>query len=230
MNNNSSNGKIQVFIISQQSLFKQGIEHTFAGVEDISISGITDVNDSVLKAIDNLPPDVALLDIDGPVETGIELAKKIKQRSPNIGVIVLSSAMDDNQLFMALKAQAVAYLSKEVTADQLVETVRRVAKGEHPINEYLTNRPKVAEHVLQQFQELSARSEAEAFMSPLTPREIEILQYIAEGYLNKQIAAELGISEQTIKNHVTSILRKLNANARTEAVVVAIKQGLISIT
>ena len=228
--NNNSHSKIQVFVISQQSLFKQGIEHSFADVEDISISGITDVNDSVLKAIDNLPPDVALLDIDGPSESGIELAKRIKQRSPNIGVIVLSSAMDDNQLFLALKAQAVAYLSKEVTADQLVETVRRVAKGEHPINEYLTNRPKVAEHVLQQFQELSARSEAEAFMSPLTPREIEILQYIAEGYLNKQIAAELGISEQTIKNHVTSILRKLNANARTEAVVVAIKQGLISIS
>ncbi len=229
MNNNTHN-KIQVFVISQQSLFKQGIEHSFADVDDISISGITDLNESVLKAIDNLPPDVALLDIDGPSEIGIELAKKIKQRSPNIGVIVLSSAMDDNQLFMALKAQAVAYLSKEVTADQLVETVRRVAKGEHPINEYLTNRPKVAEHVLQQFQELSARSESEAFMSPLTPREIEILNYIAEGYLNKQIAAELGISEQTIKNHVTSILRKLNANARTEAVVVAIKQGLISIS
>jgi DNA-binding NarL/FixJ family response regulator len=230
MINNNNKGKIQVFIISQQSLFKQGIEQTFSDVEDISISGITEVNDSVIKAIDNLPPDVALLDIDGPSENGIELAKRIKQRSPNIGVIVLSSNLDDNQLFLALKAQAVAYLSKEVTAEQLVETVRRVARGEHPINEYLTDRPKVAEHVLQQFQELSARSEAEAFMSPLTPREIEILQYIAEGYLNKQIAAELGISEQTIKNHVTSILRKLNANARTEAVVVAIKQGLISIT
>jgi len=228
MNNNNKN-KIQVFIISQQSLFKQGVEQTFSEIEDISISGITGVDDSVIKAIDNLPPDVALLDIDGPSENGIELAKKIKQRSPNIGVIVLSSSMDDNQLFLALKAQAVAYLSKEVTPEQLVETVRRVARGEHPINEYLTDRPKVAEHVLQQFQELSARSEAEAFMSPLTPREIEILQYIAEGYLNKQIAAELGISEQTIKNHVTSILRKLNANARTEAVVVAIKQGLITI-
>jgi DNA-binding NarL/FixJ family response regulator len=228
MNNNNKN-KIQVFIISQQSLFKQGVEQTFSEIEDISISGITEVDDSVVKAIDNLPPDVALLDIDGPSDNGIELAKKIKQRSPNIGVIVLSSNMDDNQLFLALKAQAVAYLSKEVTSEQLVETVRRVARGEHPINEYLTDRPKVAEHVLQQFQELSARSEAEAFMSPLTPREIEILQYIAEGYLNKQIAAELGISEQTIKNHVTSILRKLNANARTEAVVVAIKQGLITI-
>ncbi len=226
MNNNN---KIQVFVVSQQSLFQQGIEHSFTDIDDIAISGITGVSDEVLKAIDNLPPDVALLDIDGPSEGGLDLARKIRQRSPNIGVIVLTSNTDDSQLFSALKAQAVAYLSKEVTAEQLVDIVRRVAKGEHPINESLTARPKVAEHVLQQFQELSSRSEAEAFISPLTPREIEILQYIAQGYLNKQIAAELGISEQTIKNHVTSILRKLNANARTEAVVVAIKQGLISI-
>ena len=217
-------------MVSQQSLFQQGVEHSFSDVEDIAISGITGVSDEVLSAIDNLPPDVALVDIDGPSDSGLELARKIKQRSPNIGVIVLTSTPDDNQLFQVLKAQAVAYLSKEVTGDQLVEIVRRVARGEHPINESVTTRPKVAEHVLQKFQELSSRAEAEAFISPLTPRETEILQYIAQGYLNKQIAAELGISEQTIKNHVTSILRKLNANARTEAVVVAIKQGLISIS
>jgi len=228
MNNN--NGKIQVFVVSQQSLFQQGVEHSFSGTEDIVISGIAGVSDEVLLAIDNLPPDVALLDIDGSSDIGLELARKIRQRSPNIGVIVLTSNPDDSQLFQALKAQAVAYLSKEVTADRLVDIVRRVARGEHPINESLTARPKVAEHVLHQFQELTWRSEAEAFISPLTPRETEILQYIAQGYLNKQIAAELGISEQTIKNHVTSILRKLNANARTEAVVVAIKQGLISIS
>jgi two-component system response regulator DegU len=227
--NMNNNNKIQVFVVSQQSLFQQGVEYSFSSTEDIAISGVTGVSDQVLSAIDNLPPDVALVDIDGPSESGIELARKIKQRSPNIGVIVLTSTPDDNQLFQALKAQAVAYLSKEVTASQLVDTVRRVAKGEHPINDSLTNRPKVAEHVLQQFQELSSRAEAEAFISPLTPRETEILQYIAQGYLNKQIAAELGISEQTIKNHVTSILRKLNANARTEAVVVAIRQGLIKI-
>ena len=105
-----------------------------------------------------------------------------------------------------------------------------MAAGEHPINESLTNRPKVAEQVLQQFQELSLRSEAEVLVSPLTPRETEILNHIAQGLLNKQIASKLGISEQTIKNHVTSILRKLNANARTEAVVVAIKQGLIKLS
>ena len=225
----NNNGKIQVFVISQQSLFQQALDHSLSDTEDIAICGTMGLNEEVLKVIDNLPPDVALLDIDGPSDVGIDLARKIKQRSPNIGVIVLTSNPDDNQLFLALKAQAVAYLSKEVTGVQLTEIIRRVAKGEHPINESLTSRPRVAEHVLQQFQELTSRSESEAFISPLTPREIEILQYIAQGYLNKQIAAELGISEQTIKNHVTSILRKLNANARTEAVVVAIKQGLITI-
>jgi len=221
--------KIQVFIISQQSLFRQGIEHSLSSKEGIEVTGTAEANDAVLSAIDNLPPDVALLDIDGPSDSGLALARRIKQRSPNVGVIVLVSNPSDTQLFQALKAQAVAYLDKEVTADQLVGIVRRVARGEHPINESLTTRPEVAEHVLRQFQELSWRSEAESFISPLTPRETEILNYIAQGYLNKQIAAQLGISEQTIKNHVTSILRKLNANARTEAVVVAIKQGLISI-
>jgi len=198
-------------------------------MEDIEISGATEVNDKVLSAIDTLPPDVALVDIDGSTDDSLTLAHKIRQRSPNIGVIVLASDPNDTQLFRVLKAQAAAYLNKEITADQLVDTVRRVARGEHPINESLTTRPKVAEQVLQQFQELSWRSETEAFISPLTPREMEILNYIAQGYFNKEIAVKLGISEQTIKNHVTSILRKLNANARTEAVVVAIKQGLISL-
>ena len=222
--------KIHVFIISQQFLFRQGIEHSLSRVADIEISGAADVNDQVISTIDTLPPDVALVDIEGSPDNGLTLARRVKQRSPSIAVIVLASNPNDAQLFEALKAQAAAYMSKEITAEQLDDVIRRVARGEHPINESLTARPKVAEQVLHQFQELSRRSEAEAFISPLTPREIEILNYIAQGYLNKQIAVELGISEQTIKNHVTSILRKLNANARTEAVVVAIKQGLISIS
>jgi len=222
--------KIRVFIVCQQFLFRQGIEHSLSGVEDIEISGTTEVNGEALSAIETSLPDVALVDIDSSTESGLTLAQRIKRRSPNIGVIVLTSNLNDAQLFQALKAQAAAYLSKEITADQLADIVRRVAHGEHPINESLTTRPKIAEQVLQQFRELSWQSEAEAFASPLTPRETEILNHIAQGYLNKQIAFELGISEQTIKNHVTSILRKLNANARTEAVVVAIKQGLISIS
>lgn len=222
--------KTQVLIVSQQFLFRQGIEHSVSPNEDVEISGAVDANDEVFSIIDNLPPDVALVDIDGASDSGLVLARRIKQRSPSIAVIVLTSNPNDAQLFQALKAQAAAYLNKEVTVDQLVEVIKRVARGEHPINESLTTRPQIAEQVLHQFQELSWRSETEAFISPLTNRETEILNYIAQGYLNKQIATELGISEQTIKNHVTSMLRKLNANARTEAVVVAIKQGLISIS
>jgi len=221
--------KIQVYIISQQSLFRKGIQHSLSEFSDITVMGTSEISESVLTVVDNTPPDVALVDIDGSAESGLALARKIKLHSPSVAIVVLASNPSDEQLFEVLKGQAASYLSKETTAEQLVDTIRRVARGEHPINESLTARPKVAEQVLLQFQELSRRTEAEAFISPLTPREMEILKYIGQGYLNKQIAAELGISEQTIKNHVTSILRKLNANARTEAVVLALKQGLISI-
>jgi len=222
--------KIQVFILSQQSLFRQGIKHSLSSIDDMEISGVAEANDEVLSTIDNLPPDVIIVDIDALSDNGLALARKIKQRLSNIGLIALTSNPNDTQFFQVLKAQAAAYLHKEITADQLADTIRRVAHGEHPINESLTTRPNVANQVLQQFQKLSWQNEVGAFISRLTPRETEILNYIAQGYLNKQIAIKLGISEQTIKNHVTSILRKLNANARTEAVVIAIKQGLISIS
>ncbi len=222
--------KMQVFIFSQQSLFRHGIEHSLSAAGDMEVTSATEVNDKMLSNLETMPPDVAIVDIDGTPDGGLALLRKIKQRLPNIGVVILSANTSETQLFQALKAQASAFVSKDVTAEQLIEILRRVARGEHPINETLTTNPRVAEQVLKQFQELSRRSEAEAFISPLTPRETEILNHIAQGLPNKQIALQLSISEQTIKNHVTSILRKLNANARTEAVVVAIKQGLISLS
>jgi len=221
--------KIRVLIFSQQVLFRQGIEHSLSRIEDIELSDTAGINAEVLSAIDILLPDVVLVDIDAPSDSGLQLARKVKQRLPNISVVVMASGLDDTQPLQALKAQASAFLHKKVTLDELVDTIRRVAHGEYPINESLTAKPKLAEQVLLQFQEPSWRSEAEDLISPLTAREKEVLQCIAGGYANKQIANEIGISEQTIKNHVTSILRKLNANARTEAVVIGLKQGLISI-
>ena len=221
--------KIRVLIVSQQVLFRQGVELVLSSMKDLEISGTADFNNGIAFALDELPPDVAIIDIDGPSDIGLTLARRMKQRLPSIGIVMLTSNPNDAQLFQALKAQAAAYLGKEIAADHLVGAIRRVARGEHIINESLTTRPKVADQVLHQFQELSWGTEDEDFISPLTPRETEILNYIAQGYLNKQIALVLGISEQTIKNHVTSVLRKLNANARTEAVVVGLKQGLISI-
>ena len=196
------NNPTNAIVISPQSMFRKGIEITLSSEPDIQIIESVDFSNGVEYSLENLPPDIAILDVDGP---------------------------NDDQLFLALKAQAAAYISKEATTDEIISTVKRVACGEYPINQSLHTRPKVAEHVLQKFQELSSRSETEDFVSSLTKRETEILDYIAKGFLNKQIASSLDISEQTIKNHVTSILRKLNANARTEAVVIAIKRGIISI-
>jgi DNA-binding NarL/FixJ family response regulator len=222
--------KITVLVISQQVLLRRGIEHALSGTGRVEIVGSAQMGDDVLSDIDTAPPDVAIIDVEGTRERGMTLAGRIRQRSPNIGVILLTASPSDEQVFQALRVQAAACLGKEVDTQELSSVVERVARGEHPINEAMVVRPGVAEQVLSQFQRLSWRSDAEDVTSPLTPRETEILEYIANGYLNKQIALELGISEQTIKNHVTSVLRKLNANARTEAVVLAIKQGLISIS
>ena len=134
-----------------------------------------------------------------------------------------------DQLFQALEIQVAAYLGKDIDGDHLVDIVRRVAKGEYPIRESLSGRPEVAGKILSQFQELSRETEEETLITPLTIRETEILNYIAQGDSNKQIAVKLDISEQTIKNHVASIMLKLNANARTHAVVIAVRKGLISI-
>lgn len=210
-------------------MFRKGIEITLSSEPDIQIIDSVDFSNDVEYHLENLPPDIAILDIDSSENTGFDIARRLKQRLPNIATIIFTYNPNDEQLFQALKAQAAAYLSKEATADEIISIIKRVARGEYPINESLHTRPKVAEQVLQKFQELSSQSKSEDLVTPLTKRETEILEYIANGFLNKQIAASIDISEQTIKNHVTSILRKLNANARTEAVVIAIKRGFISI-
>jgi two-component system response regulator DegU len=222
--------KIKVCIISPQSLFRQGVRHSLSSMSGIEVISEAEADDDAMSAVENSLPDVVMVDIDTPSDNGLKLARLIRQRLPNIGVIVLTSTPEDEQLFQAIKAQASAYLSKDITADELADTVKRTAKGEHPINESFVSHPKVAEQVLHHFRELPLGQGAESIVSPVTAREQEILNYMAKGYLNKQIALALDISEQTVKNHVTSILRKLNANARTQAVVEAIKQGLVTIT
>ena len=218
-----------VIVISPQSMFRTGIEITISSEPNIRIIDSVDFSNGVEYSVENSPPDVAILDIDSADDIGFDIARRLKLRLPNVAIIIFTSYPNDEQLFQSLKAQAAAYLSKEATSDEIIETVKRVARGEYPINESVRTRPKVAENVLKQFQELSSRSDTEEVVSSLTKRETEILDYIARGFLNKQIASSLDISEQTIKNHVTSILRKLNANARTEAVVIAIRRGIISI-
>ena len=223
-----SEQKIKVCTFSQQPLFQEGLLNAFSGTEDIQVIGQTKVTDQTL-IVEVMPPDVVIIDTDNAPDSSLSLAYRLKQRLPSVGIIMLTFNPSDAQLFQAIENRVAAYLSKEIIGDQLADMVRRVAHGEYPINESLSSRPKLAGKILSQFQELSGKPETETLIAPLTTRETEVLNYVAQGYSNKQIAAKLDISEQTIKNHVASIMIKLNANARTQVVVIAVQQGLISI-
>ncbi|MGQ9545897.1 MAG: response regulator transcription factor [Dehalococcoidia bacterium] len=217
--------KIKVMIIDEQALFRAGVRQALSQQPDLDILEC-DPTQNALELIEATLPDVALLGSDLASLSGIELGRKIAQRFPNTKVIVLSPDPNDEELFEVIKTAAAACLSKKATAEELATTIRRAHSGEYPINESLMTRPKVAKQVLNQFRGFTKTMEAVA--APLTRRETQILTYIAEGHTNKEIAHILEISEQTIKNHVSAILRKLNANDRAHAVALALHSGWIS--
>ncbi len=217
--------KITVMIIDEQAFFRAGVRQVLSQQPDFEILDC-DPTQEPLELIEANLPDVALLGTDLATHSGLELSRKIARLYPNTKVIMLSPNPNDEELFEIIKTAAVACLNKKATAEELISTVRRAKNGEYPINESLTTRPTVAKHVLKQFQDIASIGKAmEAVAAPLTNREAQILNYIAQGNSNKQIAYILDISEQTIKNHVSSILRKLNANDRAHAVALAMRNG-----
>jgi DNA-binding NarL/FixJ family response regulator len=228
-NSQAIQGKIRVVIADQQPMFRKGLEYFLNEAPEIIIIAEVSTEGDLVNAVVTQLPDVVLLDIS-LASDGMELARMVKQHVPSVAVIIISPDPNDAGLFNAIKARAAGYISRNIASVELINIIRRAAKGEYPLNDTFLSQPKVAAQVLEQFQDFSWGKGVESFVSPLTPRETEILSYMAKGYLNKQIASSLDISEQTIKNHVTSILRKLDANARTQAVITAVRRGIISLS
>ena len=218
-----------IAIIDKSELFKTGVHQALATQPDFRLMDC-DPDKDPLKSIETNCIDIALIDIDSPISKGLELSRVITRHYPNTKVIIMSSYFSDEELFEAIKAAAVAYLDKRAGAEEFVSTIRRASRGEYPINDSLMARPAVAQRVLRQFQEMASIGQlVEKVAAPLTHREIQILSYIANGSTNKQVANMLGISEQTIKNHVSAILRKLNANDRAHAVALAVYNQWVSV-
>lgn len=220
--------RIQVLVVDDHPLFRRGILWSLQNEQDIVVAGEAVDGHEALQRADELSPDVVLLDINMPGMTGIEAARIIKRRHPRMGIIMLTMHEDDEQLFNAIRVGAAAYCTKDVDPSHIINLVRRVARGEYLINENVLSHPFVASRVLDQFRELARIDKAsDSVFSPLTPREVEILDCVARGNSNKEIADILGISDQTVKNHITSILRKLQVNDRTQAVIYALRHGWI---
>ena len=220
--------KTKILIVDDHALFRVGIRSVLEREPDLEIVGEADDARSALEAALETSPDIILMDLSLPAPGGIEATRRIKRELPSAGIIILASDEDEEALFQAIRAGAAAFILKNVGPDDLVTIIRRVSDGEFLINDKVFAKPAVASRVLKEFRELAVYGqEAAPIFSPLSPREVQILDNIAQGMTNKQVAYALTISEQTVKNHMSSILRKLSVNDRTQAVVYAMRQGWI---
>ncbi len=230
--------KTTIMIVDSQPFFRAGVRQALSEASDLESLEIieSDPGEDGSEALNQISihsPDIVLLDIGYPFLSGLDLGKRVARHFPGTGVVMLSANPDedDDELFEVLKIGAVAYIrSKASSPSEMTDIIRRASNREYPINDAVTSKPQVAWRVLRQFQDMSSMGKSlEDVTAPLTPKEVQILTHVAEGNSNKRIANILGISEQTIKNHVSAILRKLNANDRAHAVFIAIRNGLITV-
>ncbi len=220
--------KTTILLVDDHTLFRVGMRQILEREPGFDIVGEADDTRSAFDLAVQLSPDIILMDLSLPAPGGIETTQRIKRELPSAGIIVLAVNEDEDALFDAIKAGAAAFILKDVAPDDLVAIILRVAGGEYLINDKVFAKPAVASRVLKEFRELAIYGqEAAPIFAPLSPREVEILDNIAQGMTNKQVAYALSISEQTVKNHMSSILRKLSVNDRTQAVVYAMRQGWI---
>jgi DNA-binding NarL/FixJ family response regulator len=220
---------VTILIIDSSEIFRAGMCQRLSSQPDFRLLDC-DPKQEPLKIIESNDVGIALLDIDNPISKGLELGREIIRHYPTTGVIILSPYYNDDELFEAINIGAIAYIDKRTNIEELVSLIRRASQGEYVINDSLMARPIVAHRVLKQFQEMASTGFViEKVATPLTQREIQILSYIANGNTNKEVAHILGISDQTIKNHVSAILRKLNANDRAHAVAMAIQNHWITV-
>ncbi len=220
--------RVRIVIVDDHALFRVGIRQILEREPDFEIVAEADDARSALDAAFATNPDVILMDLSLPAPGGIETTQRVKRELPAAAIVVLSTEEDEDALFDAIKAGAAAFILKDIAPEDLVMIIRRVVAGEYLINDKVFARPAVASRVLKEFRELAVYGqEAAPIFAPLSPREVEILDNIAQGMTNKQVAYALSISEQTVKNHMSSILRKLSVNDRTQAVVYAMRQGWI---
>ena len=223
-----SQSTISVMIVDDHSIFLQGLRRVLEAEPDLVVVGAAADGEEALDVAGRLVPDVVLLDINLPSMNGMQVTRRLKQDLPNVAVIMLTAYHDENQVLHAIRAGASAYYSKDVQIGELIDAIRQVHQGMYVVEENTLSKPQLAEWIKVRFEEIGAFWEgAEDMFMPLSEREMGILNLITRGLSNKQVARELGISHQTVKNHMTSILRKLAVNDRTQAAVYALRKGWV---
>ena len=208
---------IKVVIVDDHAVVRKGIRALLATEEDIQILDEGVDGAQAVRLYQELEPDLMLLDLLMPNLNGIEAIKQIKASHPAAKILVLTSFAADEQVFPAIKAGALGYLLKDTQPQELIEAIHQVHQGESSLS------PTVARKVLE---EVFQPAEKPPTTDPLTRREVEVLQVLAKGKSNRDIAEQLSISETTVRTHVSNILGKLHLASRTEAALYALKEGM----
>lgn len=215
---------IRILLVDDQVLFREGL-HTLLSVQpDLEVVGEAGNGEEAITAVAALHPDVVLMDLRMPVLDGVAATHRITESHPHTRIIILTTFDNDEYVFDGLRAGAVGYLLKDVPSARLYEAIRAAARGESFLQ------PAIAAKVVAEFTRLSARPLADPqanLVEPLSERELEILQHLAAGASNREIANQLYITEGTVKNHVTNILGKLGVRDRTQAALKARELGLL---
>jgi DNA-binding NarL/FixJ family response regulator len=220
----------RVLIVDDHPLFRQGLAWVLRAEPDFEVAGEAASGEEALDRALALRPDVVVCDVQLPGANGVEVARRLKVHLPDVAVVLLSAFDDEDQLFEAARVGAAGFFLKDADPAPIIDGVRRAARGEIVLDERTIGRPAVASRVLREFQRMSGDERGiQPLLVPISAREMEILELIAQGKSNKQIAQVLFLSDQTVKNHITSILRKLAVNDRTQAVVFALRQGWIQV-
>ncbi len=207
---------IRVVIVDDHEVVRRGLHYMLEQHPDIEVIGEGADGKQAVTLASELLPDVMLLDLLMSKMNGIEAVREITRLVPNTKIIILTSYYESDQIFGAIKAGALSYLLKESSADELLQAIRSAAHGESKLH------PLVAARLLKE-----VREQAEAPLKDLTPRELEVLTQIARGRSNQEIAAELVISEPTVRMHVANILTKLHLADRTQAAIFALQKKLV---
>lgn len=227
---------IRLVLVEQHALVRALLREIVGSEPDIDIVAEAADVDEAIAVIRDETPGVVLLDTGLPISLMVPAVQRLRRECPGSQIVLLGQRGSDDELFAALQAGVAAHVLDDARPSELLRTIRAAADGEYLIDDVVAARPAVARRVLEAFWDASLLGEVAAgdlattAFAPLTARETEVLEAIAQGLPNKGVAERLSISEATVKNHVTSILRKLAVNGRTQAVLFALKQNWISIT
>jgi len=220
---------VSVLIVDDHPLFRDGLLRALDFADDIRVIGQSADGEEALHTARELQPDVVLLDINLPSMNGLQVARQLKTDRAGVAVVVLTGYHDSEQVLHAMRAGASAYCAKDIDSETLLAIIRDAADGLYIVNDRRMDQAEIQNWINQSVEAFSGpyAVDAEEHYVPLSPREMEILQFVVRGLSNKEIANELDISHQTVKNHMTAILKKLNVQDRTQAAVTALRYGWV---